>query len=203
MNYTRKNLKLLTIVSAIATSIMGVLFHFAYDFFGQNKLAGLIFPTNESTWEHLKLLFFPMLLSLIIGGFFIFAEKSSFELSNSESKHRRSCYITAIAIGIFSGCIAIVVLFYTLNGIIGKTPDWINIGIYFVSVIIAYICFYDYASRPLDNPYEYRCRSDNKESSDCSRLSSWLAILAIAALCILFFIFTIYTPGIGIFISPK
>ena len=204
MNYSAKNLKILTIISAITTSVMGILFHFAYDFLGQNKIAGLFFPINESTWEHLKLLYFPMLISIIVGSFFIFPKKSSYESNKSAAScNGQSCYIVGLASGIYAGCIAIIVLFYTLNGIFGKTPDWLNITIYFVSVIIAHICFYDYAVKPLDNTYEYHNRKNNQKCSNCAGIPVWLAIFAITALCVLFFVFTIYTPEIGIFKAPS
>ena len=40
----------------------GTLFHFIYEWSGFHPLAGLFAPVNESTWEHLKMLFFPVLL---------------------------------------------------------------------------------------------------------------------------------------------
>ena len=48
---------------------VGTACHFAFDFFGQSRLIAPFVPVNESTWEHLKLLFFPFLLLLVIGCF--------------------------------------------------------------------------------------------------------------------------------------
>ena len=45
----------------IFISVLGVLLHFTYEWSGNNPIVGLFSATNESTWEHLKLLFFPML----------------------------------------------------------------------------------------------------------------------------------------------
>ena len=39
----------------------GSLAHFIYEWSGYSTAAGLFFPVNESTWEHMKLCFFPML----------------------------------------------------------------------------------------------------------------------------------------------
>lgn len=50
---------------------MGALFHFVFEFSGYNPLVGAIAPVNESVWEHLKLVFFPGLIFLIIEYFFI------------------------------------------------------------------------------------------------------------------------------------
>ena len=63
--------KIFAIIAFIITSILGVLLHFAYDFSGHNIIIGLFTPVNESTWEHLKLLFFPALICMIMGLFII------------------------------------------------------------------------------------------------------------------------------------
>lgn len=41
-------------------SILGTLLHFTYEWSQNNAIVGLFSAVNESTWEHLKLLFFPM-----------------------------------------------------------------------------------------------------------------------------------------------
>ena len=48
----------LTIAGILCVSILGTLLHFTYRWSGRNPL---IAPVNESVWEHMKLLFFPML----------------------------------------------------------------------------------------------------------------------------------------------
>nr|WP_236945659.1 DUF6512 family protein [Enterocloster clostridioformis] len=52
----------LTIAGILSVSLLGTLLHFTYRWSGRNPLIGLIAPVNESVWEHMKLLFFPMLL---------------------------------------------------------------------------------------------------------------------------------------------
>ena len=49
----------------IFISVLGVLLHFTYEWSGDNAVVGLFSAVNESTWEHLKLLFFPFLLLTI------------------------------------------------------------------------------------------------------------------------------------------
>ena len=44
------------------TLIIGTLLHFTYEWSGENPFVALYSPVNESVWEHLKLLFFPVLL---------------------------------------------------------------------------------------------------------------------------------------------
>lgn len=63
MKKTTKTL-LLTYVAAAAA---GVLLHFLYEWF-PNPVFALISPVRESIWEHVKLLYFPLLaVSLVMG----------------------------------------------------------------------------------------------------------------------------------------
>ncbi len=54
----------------LAVSVLGTLLHFLYDKTG-SPVAALFSSVNESTWEHMKLLFFPLLLFAIVQGFFL------------------------------------------------------------------------------------------------------------------------------------
>lgn len=190
----KKRLIILTIFLFLATSAMGVLFHFAYDFFHQNAVAALFFPTNESVWEHLKLIFFPMLLCVIIGSIFYPRD------DNPSSKPLCVCYINAAALGLIVGCMLTVLLFYTINGILGFRIEWLSIAIYFISLFAAYLCFYGYAVKPLNQASPFR--SAKKKSGNCSAIPVWISILTITALCALFFLFTFYPPQIGLFMEP-
>ena len=65
----KNKIKKIQIFSIIFTFILGTLLHFTYKLSGNNQLVGVFSAVNESTWEHLKLVFFPMLLTIIIGYF--------------------------------------------------------------------------------------------------------------------------------------
>lgn len=56
------HLKRLSVIGVIFVTLAGTLSHFLYGWSGKNALVGLFAPVNESVWEHMKLLFFPMLL---------------------------------------------------------------------------------------------------------------------------------------------
>ena len=71
------------IISAIFVCISGTLLHFTYKIFGENKFVASFSAVNESVWEHLKLLFFPMLLTTIIGYFYIGKSHSNFLCSKA------------------------------------------------------------------------------------------------------------------------
>ena len=45
------------LIAFLVISILGTIGHFLFEWTGENAIVGLFFPVNESTWEHLKLLF--------------------------------------------------------------------------------------------------------------------------------------------------
>ena len=151
------------------TSLLGTLLHFLYDWTGGNTVAALFSGVNESTWEHMKLLFFPMFIFAIIQSRF-FKEYKSFWCIK--------------LIGILTGLVLIPVIFYTYNGVIGKSPDWINISIFFVSAAIAYFV----EARLFKRNFE--CKAPR------------LAFAIICIIAVLFFVFTFATPRIDLFKDP-
>ncbi len=115
-------------IGASVVSILGSLFHFAYEFSGENFLVGLFTAVNESTWEHMKLIFFPMLLYALIGNRFI--------------KEEIPFIGEAMARGILVGTCAIPVFFYTYSGILGYNLAILDIGTFFVCVMFGFFCAY-------------------------------------------------------------
>ena len=61
-----KLLKRYTMIGIVFVLITGSLAHFVYDWSGKNHIVGLFTPINESVWEHMKLLFFPMLIYSLV-----------------------------------------------------------------------------------------------------------------------------------------
>lgn len=62
----KKFYKRYIVTGFLFVGILGTLFHFVYDWCRQARLIGLFVPVNESTWEHMKLLFIPMLIYIAI-----------------------------------------------------------------------------------------------------------------------------------------
>ena len=112
------------VIGAIITIVLGVISHFVYEWSGNNFLVGLFFPVNESTWEHMKLLFFPMLVYALVAG--------------KKVEHQYPCIYNAMFSGILVGLVMIPTLFYTYAGILGFYVDWLNITVYIISVLLAY-----------------------------------------------------------------
>ena len=128
-----KSLKFFCIVGAIITIILGVISHFVYDWTGENFFVGLFFSINESTWEHMKLLFFPMFVYALIAG--------------KKWEENYPCIYNAMFIGILTGLALIPTIFYTYTGVLGFNVDWVNIALYVVSVLIAYYVVYRVAEK--------------------------------------------------------
>lgn len=152
------------------TSLGGTLLHFLYDWTNKAVWVAPFSGVNESTWEHMKLLFWPMLIYATLESFFF--------------RDREDFWCVKLR-GILSGLILIPVLFYTYNRVIGKSPDWLNIAIFFVSAAIA---------------YAYEARLFN--SAKLHLRSPKLAIAALSAIGLLFVVFTFATPEIAIFKDP-
>ena len=110
------------IFSVIFTFILGVLLHFTYELSGENYIVRIFSSINESVWEHLKLLYFPMLITIVLGFFYFGKEYPNF--------------ICAKTIGILSAIFFTVIFFYTYSGILGKTITIIDIISFFVATII-------------------------------------------------------------------
>ena len=118
----RTKVKNYQIFSAIFVIILGTLFHFTYKWFGENKLVAVFSSVNEITWEHLKLLYFPMLLTIIIGYFYIGKNIPNF--------------ICAKTIGIVVSIAFTIIFFYTYTGILGKNIALIDITSFFIATIL-------------------------------------------------------------------
>ena len=158
------------LIGFAVTSLCGTLLHFLYDWLGEAVWIAPFSGVNESTWEHMKLLFWPMFIYAIIESFF-FRDQEDFWCVKLK--------------GILLGLALIPIMFYTYNGVIGKSPDWLNISIFFISAAAAYI---------------YETRKFNEGTEICKKPKRTIAALCFIA--VLFIVFTFKTPEIGIFRDP-
>ena len=118
----KKSILKFQIFSTIFTMILGTLLHFTFEWSNYNSFIALFSAVNESTWEHLKLLFFPMLLTTIIG--YLYIGKNIPNL------------ICAKLIGILTAISFTIIFFYTYTGILGNNFAFIDISIFFVAVLL-------------------------------------------------------------------
>lgn len=168
-NYLRgeimRKIILWQIIGFITTSIFGILLHFLYDWTDSKWLA-IFSSINESTWEHMKIMFWPM---------FIFAIIQSFFLQNN------NFWVVKLK-GILLALILIPTIFYTYTGVIGRSFDWFNITIFFISAATAYI---------------YETKQLKKDIN--AKKAPFIAIIILFLIATLFIIFTFNTPEINIF----
>ena len=123
----KRSLFLWQLAGLTFTAVLGTLLHFVYDWTGILSLTP-ISAVNESTWEHMKILFFPMLIFALIQNKFFAKEYKNF--------WQVKC------VGILFGTALIPIFFYTFNGAIGVSPDWFNVLIFFLSAFFAYAIEY-------------------------------------------------------------
>lgn len=110
------------IIVAVICIILGTVLHFTYEWSGENRIVGLFSAVNESTWEHLKLTFYPMLIMGIIGYFII--------------GKRNKNYWTSQLFGIITAIAFTTISFYTYTGIIGTNFAVINILLFIIAIIL-------------------------------------------------------------------
>ena len=120
----KKNISIWQVAGMTFTAILGTLLHFLFGWFSIKFIASFS-AVNESTWEHMKLLFVPSFIFAIIQSFF--------------AKNDYKCFWLVKLIGIVIGTLLIPILFYTLGGAFGELSAIINISIFFVAVISQYL----------------------------------------------------------------
>ena len=151
------------------TSLAGTLLHFLYEWLSEAAWIAPFSGVNESTWEHMKLLYFPLLIFALIQSRFF--------------KERKGFWCIKL-IGTVIGLAFIPMLFYTYNGAIGKSPDWVNITIFFISAAIAFLA----EAHLLRN--SFTCKAPR------------IALVLILVIGVLFVVFTFKTPQLPIFKDP-
>lgn len=171
-NFHMNKLKKYTIVGILFVIIAGTIAHFVYQWSGNNFFVGLFFPVNESVWEHMKLVYFPMLLY----GIFM----------NHQLKEEYPAVTFALSFGILVGTFLVPVIFYTYSGILGKSVMVLDIATFVLSVMLAFWAVYRLTLSG---------RFADERSTDCTR---WLVyIAAVTGLC--FLLFSYMPPDAGLF----
>ena len=153
-----------------AATFSGTILHFLYDWTGGSILVSPFSGVNESTWEHMKLLFWPLFLFALI-------QRSFF-------KEQKNYWCVKLA-EILLGPVLIPVIFYTYNGIFGKSPDWVNISIFYISALLSFL-------------FEWRVFKKDLLPCKCPQL----AFAAICLIGVLFVAFTFAPPQIPLFQDP-
>ncbi len=166
----KRNLFLWNFAGFALTTLGGTLLHFVYDWTGKSPLVAPFSGINESTWEHMKLLYFPLLV---------------FALVQSRCFRDYEGFWWVKLIGTLVGLTAIPVLFYTYNGAIGPSPDWLNITFFFVAAALTFLV----------------------EGCLLRRAIGWprqgFALAVLLAVGVLFVVFTYRPPSLPLFREPS
>lgn len=120
----KRDISLWSLVGFAFASLFGTLLHFLYDWTNGSVLVAPFSGVNESTWEHMKLLYFPLLVFALVQSRFFKGYEN---------------YWCIKLLSIVTGITLIPVLFYTYNGVFGSSPDFVNIIIFFVSAAAAFL----------------------------------------------------------------
>lgn len=137
---------------------LGSILHFTYEWSGDNSFVGTFSPINESVWEHLKLLFYPLLLMCFIQYLFV----------------RGNNLGMGIMLGSIIGMLSIIMLFYTYVGAFTHPDSVVGIDItifVIASLISSIIATYIFSLDPFGIELE---------------IASWGMIVLILALFISF-----------------
>ena len=121
------------IISIIFILVLGTILHFTYNLFNQNVLVGIFCAVNESTWEHLKLIYYPMLITIFIGKYYL--------------KDNYSNYLCLKTKGILMSFLFIIIFFYTYTGVIGGNISVFNILSFILAVIFSEVFVYKKLSK--------------------------------------------------------
>jgi len=144
------------LISTVFIMILGVILHFLYQWSSENYFVGYFSAVNESIWEHLKLLFFPFLITIILGRIYF--------------KYEYDYYFCNKTKGLIVSLLFIVVFFYTYSGILGKNVDFVNIISFFVAVIIGQ--FYSYKK--------------NKDNTTCNSFLALCSLVILFVMFLIF-----------------
>ena len=120
----KRSVPILQMIGFIFTGILGTFLHFLFDLTGGSLWAAFFSAVNESIWEHMKLLFYPMVLFALLEYRFWGKKTPGFWKTK--------------LLGILVGLGLIPVLYYTYTGILGVSADWFNITIFFLAAGAAY-----------------------------------------------------------------
>lgn len=164
--------KLQIIFSTIILGVAANISHFAYQFSGNNIAVGLFNPINESVWEHLKFMFFPLLIWWIVM-YFIKIKQCNFQLNT---------WIVSASASLILAPLLVMLLYYAYTSIFGVQSLTVDI-------LLVFVCF-------------FLALSTAKHLLKFSNPSKWLTVLSVllvAAVFVSFIVFTFNPPKIPLF----
>lgn len=115
------------LLGIIGLFLIGSLFHFIYQLTGKISLIGLFVPTNESVFEHLKMIPVPMIGWWSI--FYIFKKNEIFV----------NAWFSATLIAMITACITVPLIFYFYTQAFGIESVVIDILILLIAIALGQV----------------------------------------------------------------
>lgn len=169
LKLTDSQIRNINIIGFIFSVVVGTLLHFTYKLVNENKIVALFSAINESIWEHLKLVFFPILIFSVIG-FILYG------------RHIEGFVFTKF-LSMLLGMTTVVLLFYGYYGAFGKDYFVLDILIFILAIFFSYLFSY----------YSIKNEWFHNQNFDI------IGILGICILMLMFFMFTIKPPNLPLF----
>ena len=107
--------------SALAVIVAGSLLHFAWEWSGRNAIVAVVAATNESTWEHLKLAFWPAVMMGVV---------------HWKAYDAPRGWVVAMALRCVIPPVMIVVLFYGYVALAGRHHLAADLAVFVVAVLV-------------------------------------------------------------------
>jgi hypothetical protein len=146
------------IIGMIFIILVGSFFHFLFEISGYWAPIGGFVAVNESTWEHLKLGYWPLIIFALIEYKFVEKDAHNFIIGK---------VIAAYIIPVF-----IIAFFYSYTAILGADSLFFDILSFILAVIIGQLVSYKVlVLREFSRPY---------------RIISWIALVILGILFIVF-----------------
>ncbi len=151
---------------------IGSIMHFLYQLLGESIVVGLFAPTNESVWEHLKMVALPMILWW---GIYYLIYKNKYNIN-------KKAWFTGALAALITALFMIPLIFYFYTNAFGVEYVWVDILMLLIGIFIGQwmgLHFYRHSSG----------------------IPVWIAIFLMVVIVALFAIFTIFPPNLPIFQS--
>jgi hypothetical protein len=121
------------LVNALVVATIGSLLHFAWEWSGRSSFVAIFAAMNESTWEHLKLAFWPSLLISPIQWW---------------RYGRPPGWLVATAVRTLLPPAVIVVLFYGYTSVLGTNLLVLDIGTFVAAIVVGEFAGHSVVYRP-------------------------------------------------------
>ena len=123
-------MKKIKIIGVFVIFILSIISHFMYEWI-PNSIFSIIFPVNESIWEHMKLMVTPVLIFSIFE--YILYKKKNIYFNN---------FILSYGISIIIGIISYLILYLPIHYIFGHSAIYAIILLFIIFIIIQIISYY-------------------------------------------------------------